>query len=207
MESDKIEAGVERDILYQVTSGLTHLHSIGIVHQNIKPSNILFLNPQDESKKIQIKIASFSSSKILDNNKDDFTNTGMTNPDPSGTRGWTAPEMYTTHRFTYKVDMFVLGCLFAFTLSNGKHPFGDDPDLRVVRIKNREPIVMTFKELNAAYSNDLVAFQLIQSMLEIDPERRPTAENVLNHIFFMSLRVTPPVIDTGKRFLNTVLNT
>lgn len=114
-----------------------------------------------------------------------------------GTRGWMAPETYHSKRLDFKVDMFALGCLFAFTLSHGKHPFGDDLDERLFRMRKGYPMILTFRDLKAPYSNDLVAFQLIQSMLAIDPAERPTAKDVLDHDFFVCFRVTPQVIDTG----------
>ena len=43
----------------------------------------------------------------------------------TGTDGWIAPEMLNSERTTCAVDIFSLGCVFYYVLSNGKHPFGD----------------------------------------------------------------------------------
>ena len=40
----------EREILRQVTQGLSHLHSLGIVHRDIKPTNILIYLPEGTAK-------------------------------------------------------------------------------------------------------------------------------------------------------------
>lgn len=43
----------------------------------------------------------------------------------TGTDGWIAPEMLNGERTTCAVDIFSLGCVFYYVLSDGKHPFGD----------------------------------------------------------------------------------
>jgi serine/threonine protein kinase len=50
-------------LMYQLFSGLAHLHKLGIAHRDIKPENILvdITNGQDE----QLKICDFGSAKHL----------------------------------------------------------------------------------------------------------------------------------------------
>ena len=44
----------------------------------------------------------------------------------AGTEGWIAPEMMLGNRSTSCcVDVFSLGCVYYFVLSNGHHPFGE----------------------------------------------------------------------------------
>jgi len=55
-----------------------------------------------------------------------------------------APEVYESNRFDFKIDIWALGCIFGYTLTNGnKHPFGDNSNERIVRIIRKEPMVMT----------------------------------------------------------------
>jgi serine/threonine-protein kinase/endoribonuclease IRE1 len=110
-----------------------------------------------------MKLADFGISKMLKTDMDmDFTNTSVTNP--SGSRGWMAPEVYKKERFDCKVDIFPLGCIFAYTLSGGKHPFGDDPDQRLLRIKNQQPMSMVQQDLKEPYRDleDDEAFEALQ---------------------------------------------
>ena len=172
----------EKEILFQVTQGLAHLHSLNIVHRDIKPQNILIFVPDGHGVEPLVKLADFGISKGLNTDREDFTNTSVMNP--SGTRGWMAPEVYQMERCDCKVDIFPLGCIFAYTLSGGKHPFGDDQDKRLLRIKRKEPMLMVKEHLKESYSRDGVAFELIKSMLEMDPYKRPSTENVLNSTFF-----------------------
>ena len=181
----------ETDILLQVTKGLAYLHQLGIVHRDIKPSNILIFVPQQSmidfasgsSVKPLIKLADFGISKALNDGKEDYTNTGVT--DPSGTKGWITPEMYHEERFDSKADIFPLGCIFAYTLSGGKHPFGENVDDRSVLIRDKGAMVMVKKDLIKPYLDKYLAFDLIKSMLKMDPSERPTVEQVLESHFFL----------------------
>ena len=88
----------EWEILYQITKGLEHLHNLGMVHRDIKPTNILVSHKM-------MKLANFGLSKVLQTDKEDFTNTNVGHP--NGTRGWLAPweEVYECNRFDFKVNI------------------------------------------------------------------------------------------------------
>jgi len=165
------------EILRQVTEGLAHLHRLKVVHRDIKPKNILIFAPRGFLVKPQMKLADFGISRSLNPGRADYTNTSMTNP--NGSKGWMAPEVYYSMRVDSKVDIFPLGCIFVYTLSRGKHPFGETPDLRLARIKHKEAMVITEKDLKLPFSSAQEFFKLIKSMLEMDPANRPTAEDVL----------------------------
>jgi len=173
----------EREILHQVTRGLAHLHKLKIVHRDIKPANLLIFVPTDESNnnKPQMKLADFNISKMLKTEFDkDFTNTSKTNP--KGTRGWMAPEVYESNRFDFKVDVWALGLIFAYTLTGGKHPFGEDLITRTDRIRKKEPMVL--KETDLMGKNMDGAFEVITSMLMVEAINRPTVTDVLKNPFF-----------------------
>ena len=171
-----------RDVLYQVTIGLAHLHKLNIVHRDIKPSNILFKSTEGNSP--QMKLADFGLCRVLKAGKKDYTNTDVDNP--SGTRGWMAPELDESERYDTKVDIFPLGCVFAYTLTGGKHPFGDEALSRSLRIRNKEGMLLTLDHFTNKKSDQdfRAAFYLIRSMVEMDPAKRPTAEQALHHVFF-----------------------
>jgi len=171
----------ERDILQQITQGLAHLHKLNIVHRDIKPTNILIGGNKMEP---QIKLADFGMSKALRTGKKDHTNTNLN--DPSGTRGWMPPELYEKDRFDTKVDIFALGCIFAYTLTEGsKHPFGENNDERSFRIRKKEQMQMAQTDLKEAYLKDPFAFELIESMLKTEPSDRPTVGDITNSLFFL----------------------
>jgi len=173
----------ESEILLQITKGLAHLHKEKIFHRDIKPTNILIYVPDGTGTKPVMKLADFGISKMLKADKNDFTNTSMENP--NGTRGWMPAEVYKEERLDFKVDVWALGCIFVYTLCEGKHPFGEDVDKRLELIRNEKSMLVNRKDAKKPHKWDPQAFTVIKSMLRTDPSKRPTVEDVLNHPFFI----------------------
>jgi len=142
--------------------------------------------PKDWSEPDSFECSSLQMMKLANGDKGCFTNTSRT--DPRGTRGWIAPELFEEERVDYfKVDIWALGCIFAYTLTWGKHPFGDE-DERNDRIRKKEPMGLVQEDLNVnpfiPSSTRFEAYQLIESMLDVDPEIRPSVDEVLENPFF-----------------------
>lgn len=173
-----------REILCQITKGLAYLHDLNFVHRDIKPTNALIYITKnaEESAKPLIKLADFSLYRIfgVDRRVNNPNFTG-----PLGSEGWMAPELYQSNQFNFKVDIFSLGCIFAYAMTGGKHPFGDHPIKRSFMIMEKMSIILVPEDLEKPYSNNSsIAFELIHSLLDMEPEKRPTALQVLNHAFF-----------------------
>ncbi|CAL8136282.1 unnamed protein product [Orchesella dallaii] len=110
------------EILKQVTVGLGWLHSQNFVHGDLKPDNILL------NRELRIvKLADFGMSRLVGNENCQMSSVG------TGTPGWVAPEILfqvlqedtDPVEFTFASDLFSLGCIYYYVLSDGKHPFGD----------------------------------------------------------------------------------
>lgn len=99
----------------------------------------------------------------------------------TGTDGWIAPEMLNGERTTCAVDIFSLGCVFYYVLSNGNHPFGDN-------LRRQSNILCGESNLsmlnNISNSDRELALILIKSMIDSDPTSRPPAIAIQNYPFF-----------------------
>jgi serine/threonine protein kinase len=97
-EKDKLQLRL-RTIFWQLSCALGFLHSNNIIHGDIKPSNILV-------KSSQVLLSDFSLSNICFNedhriyNKQAYTNF------------YRAPEVSSDSGYTFKADIYALGCSF-----------------------------------------------------------------------------------------------
>ena len=162
-----------REVLRQITSRLAHLHSRNIIHRNLKPSNILICFGTNGPV---MKLSNFG---ILRQTKPG----NLTLWKLAGSKGWLPAETYTQDYFTIAMDLFALGCIFGAILNGGVHPFGEDKDKRIIRIKYSQPMTMTAQDLLNA-SGAVGVFQLIELMVSEDANRRPSATEILKHTFF-----------------------
>lgn len=167
-----------------MTRGLSYLHEISIIHRDIKPSNIFITQEYGSVVPPMIKLADFGLSSLLRPGQVDFSNSVE---NPMGTRGWMAPELYESEPCDSTVDIFALGCVFGYTLTDGKHPFGDDDvHKRIDRIRSGNPMILEQNDFNVAcLENSLSYLNLIQWMIKMNPEERPNVMQVLNTLILL----------------------
>ncbi len=107
-----------RKIVEQIAKGLRAFHRMEMLHQDLKPENIMFDNDG------RVKIIDFGSVKIA----------GITEIAPQdhggadnilGTLNYTAPEYHLGQRGTVKSDLYSLGVI-TYEMLNNALPFGQD---------------------------------------------------------------------------------
>uniref|UniRef100_A0A8C4Y6Q8 Serine/threonine-protein kinase/endoribonuclease IRE1 n=1 Tax=Gopherus evgoodei TaxID=1825980 RepID=A0A8C4Y6Q8_9SAUR len=168
-------------LLQQTTSGLAYLHSLNIVHRDLKPHNILISMPNAHGK-VKAMISDFGLCKKLAVGRHSFSRQSGV----PGTEGWIAPEMLSEDckdNPTYTVDIFSAGCVFYYVVSEGSHPFGKS----LQRQANILLGVYSLDSLNPEKHDDIIARDLIEQMINMDPQKRPSASCVLKHPFFWDL--------------------
>lgn len=177
--------GSPKEMMRQIALGLDHLHKNKIVHRNIKPTNILVTFPDPGNNGLpRMKLADFGLSRIVNT---DGSQSSLTK---CGTKEWMAPELQSRapsireEQAMLAIDIFSLGCVFAYSLSKGnQHPF-ETERLRDHRMQNNEDMILTVDDFDQHYDRALL-FDLIYKMLRPSASKRPTINQVIMHPFFI----------------------
>ena len=145
----------------QLLSGLRTLHKNGIIHCNLKPSNIVI----DEYG--NVKICDFK--KCLKISK--MTNELIQKNKCAMTPCYTAPELFRKDgKYSFKSDLWALGCIL-FELAVGQVPFFDNSiDKLITKIIEKE-VNFDRKELTY-YSDDFI--DVLKKLLIKEPNERTT---------------------------------
>jgi serine/threonine-protein kinase len=153
-------------ICLQVASGLDHAHQAGIVHRDVKPSNILIGGPK--SGRIA-KIADFGLARAYEASQ----LSGLTlNGEIGGTPAFMPPEQITHYRdVTPVADQYSLGATLYYLLTDTyihDFPEGSQAANRLVTIMTEPPVPI--RERRADLPAELAA--VIERSLEKDPGGR-----------------------------------
>jgi len=112
-----------RDFVQQIASGLRAFHRLEMIHQDLKPENIII----DENG--TLKIIDFGSTKI--SGIDEIT-TPIVENNLLGTINYTAPEYHTGSSGSNRSDIFSLGVI-AYELLTGRLPYGKELSAKNIR--------------------------------------------------------------------------
>src|SRR5512144_1254468 len=160
LRSEELEDAEAVEVAAQVLDGLAHAHRNGIIHRDVKPSNVLV----EESSEISVRVLDFGLAQF--DEADTLTAVG----DVPGTLAYISPERLEGDEASERSDVWAVGVMLWEALA-GSHPFWGVPLPHVAStISSGAPPL-------SARRSDLPRRLLaaVDSALSVDPSKRPTA--------------------------------
>jgi hypothetical protein len=176
-DRDAVEAAT------QVLDALAHAHRRGIVHRDVKPSNVVV----EDGPTVSVKLLDFGLAQF--DEADTLTAVG----DVPGTLAYMAPERLAGEEASERSDVWAVGVMLWEALA-GEHPFWGVPLPQVAgAIGSGAPPLTTRR-------GDLPRrlLQAVDAALALDPSRRPAAAQ-LAHELREAFTTTPHRTRTDRK--------
>jgi serine/threonine protein kinase len=160
------------DVFVQLARALDYIHALGLVHEDIKPTNVLVTERADGQP--HAKLIDFGLARMLRTPEDTDLTEAEEKLDESevtvlGTPGFSAPEKIRGEQTDHRSDIYSLAATM-YASTRGQRPFPSKnfkealraqmdwrPELAGVLLSNCGPVIA----------------ELVGRMLQPDPERRP----------------------------------
>lgn len=171
------------NLMGSLAGAIAYLHGIGIVHRDLKPENLLYA---DTTEKSPIKITDFGLAKIKEGNAE--TEHKMNTA--CGTPGYVAPEVLMNTSYGPPVDLWSLGVILYILLCGFPPFYHESTNALYKQIKKGQ------YDFPSPYWDNISehAKQLISGLLTVDPKKRFTPKEVLEH----------PWVSGGKASAKTI---
>ena len=154
----------------QILGGINYCHKNGVTHRDIKPENILV--EKDDKDGFSLKIIDFGTSSMIKPNENLTKKTG--------TSFYIAPEVL-RGKYNEKCDIWSCGIIMYILLSGGP-PFNGTTNNEIFCAILDEPLKFKEKKIWEFLSKESV--KIIKNMLQKNPDRRPSAEELINNPWF-----------------------
>lgn len=157
-------------VMRQVLEALAYLQKKRLIHRDLKPENIMFNDKNYET----ITLVDFGFMTRVEEFKLLFTR--------CGTPGYVAPEVLADLNYDTSADIYSAGILF-YALLTKKNPFQNKSYSKL--IKNNKAGTVDFSTVEGlSPEKGSQILEVLKSMLEKEPKKRPTATDLLNHKIF-----------------------
>jgi hypothetical protein len=167
LRSQELDDAEAVEIAAQVLDGLAHAHRNGIIHRDVKPSNVLV----EESSEISVRVLDFGLAQF--DEADTLTAVG----DVPGTLAYISPERLDGEEASERSDIWAVGVMLWEALA-GSHPFWGVPlpEVATTIASGAPPL--------SARRGDLPRRLLaaVDGALSVDPAKRPTAARLASEL-------------------------
>ena len=156
----KFEESLIWEYAIQIVEGLKALHDKKILHRDLKSANIFLVKGKN-----QCKIGDLNVSKVM---KDNFLINSQI-----GTPTYSSPEVWNAKPYSYKSDLWSVGCII-YEMCSLRQPFkGNNMEELCNNICSGK-----LEKISSRYSDAL--WNMIKMLLEVDVEKRVDCNTFLN---------------------------
>ncbi|XP_035804053.2 obscurin isoform X3 [Amphiprion ocellaris] len=154
--------------IQQILEGVGHIHSMNILHLDIKPDNILMVYPPRD----EIKICDFGFCQEIDTSRHQYS--------MFGTPEFVAPEIVHQEPVTVATDVWAVGVI-AYLCLVSRCPFVGETDRATLARVGEGTLNWDASDI---MNRSPEAKNFLQTLLQPDPEKRPSAFECLSHEWF-----------------------
>lgn len=155
---------IRTKVVFGIAAGMRYLHSLDIVHRDLKSENILL------SEFFEPKICDFGLSKMMSN--DNLKN----NTQKLGTPLYMAPELFQNAPYDGRVDVYAFGMIM-FEVVTGVSPFADIVNPMALGMK-----IVNGERPEIPEGTPEIYSQLIERCWSQDPDDRPSFGAVVEQL-------------------------
>jgi len=116
-----------RRVVTQIGSALEYAHQLGVVHRDVKPSNML-MDPQGD-----YYLTDFGIARMVEGTM------GLTGSGVIGTPHYMAPEQSKSHKVDHRADIYAMGVVI-YEMVTGRVPYDAETPFAVVMMHLTEPL-------------------------------------------------------------------
>ncbi|EGR27207.1 protein kinase domain protein [Ichthyophthirius multifiliis] len=195
-----LEPELIQKIIYQLCKSIQYCNSLEIIHRDIKPENLL-INPDGT-----LKLCDFGFARVISSKNVNLT-------DYVATRWYRAPELLLgLNNYGKPVDMWAVGCIMC-ELTDGQPLFPGESEIDQLLIIQKIQGALTSEQQESFQKNPRFlgiklpdiekseilenrylgkmskkAFSFVKELLKIDPDKRITASQAIQHYYFENLK-------------------
>ena len=212
MERDR---NISLHIFHQIIQAVLYVHAAGQFHRDLKPSNIFFSEKEALVKvgdfglvtaSLEFSDESFYSERYLELRKSSSneinglqksnsnSGTSLKHTSRVGTKIYMSPEQRKGQPYDNKVDIYALGLILYELLQ----PFSTESE-RIARLKAARSFdfpSFEASDVNAVYTAEDI--ELVKKMLSVNPDDRPSAQELAEHEILKSYKVPSPATRLQK---------
>ncbi len=175
-------------ILEQVAGALDAAHAAGLVHRDVKPSNVLIAGGHGAEQPLHAWLGDFGLSRRIADPAEQATER------PLGTVHYVAPEQIRGDAVDHRADIYSLGCLL-FECLTGSVPFAHSsvPSVLYAHLESPSPTVSDLGMGLPPALDEVISWALAKS-----PDDRPQTATALAQAAAQALSGAPALPETPR---------